>query len=67
MLGPGIKGQRLAALFLLGCLLFNYPLLQLFTGDHTIFGLPVLYAYAFGAWAILIALMMLVVEKRDRP
>ena len=35
--------QRLAALFLLGCLLFNYPLLQLFARDGAIFGFPVLY------------------------
>ncbi len=27
---PSLKGQRLVALFLLGCLLFNFPLLSLF-------------------------------------
>jgi hypothetical protein len=60
---PGIKGQRLAALFLLGCLLFNYPLLSLFNRDGEIFGIPILYAYIFAAWAGLIALLALVVEK----
>lgn len=60
------RGQKLAALFLLGCLLFNYPLLQLFARDGAILGLPVLYCYVFGAWAALIALMALVVERRDR-
>ena len=60
------RGQRLAALFLLGCLLFNYPLLQLFARDGTVFGMPVLYCYAFGAWAMLIGLMAMVVERRDR-
>lgn len=64
MIRPGIKGQRLVALFLLGCLLFNYPLLSLFTGHKEIFGIPLLYAYLFMAWALLIGLMMLVVEKR---
>jgi hypothetical protein len=59
------RGQKLAALFLLGCLLFNYPLLQLFARDGAILGLPVLYCYVFGAWATLIALMALVVERRD--
>ncbi len=60
------RGQRLAALFLLGCLLFNYPLLQLFARDGAIFGIPVLYCYIFGAWAALIGLMALVVERHDR-
>jgi hypothetical protein len=60
------RGQRLAALFLLGCLLFNYPLLHLFARDGAIFGIPLLYCYAFGAWAVLIGLMALVVEHRGR-
>jgi hypothetical protein len=59
------RGQRLAALFLLGCLLFNYPLLQLFSRDGALFGIPLLYGYLFGAWAALIALMALVIERRD--
>ncbi len=60
------RGQRLAALFLLGCLLFNYPLLQLFARDGAILGIPLLYCYTFGAWAMLICLMALVVEHRGR-
>ncbi len=62
-----LKGQRLAALFLLGVLLFNYPLLQLFARDGMILGLPVLYCYVFSAWAALIGLMALVVEHREQP
>ena len=62
-----LKGQRLAALFLLGVLLFNYPLLQLFARDGMILGLPVLYCYVFSAWAELIGLMALVVEHREQP
>ena len=65
MIHPSIKGQRLVALFLLGLLLFNYPLLNLFAGAGRVLGVPVLYAYVFGAWALLIALMALVVEKRS--
>lgn len=63
---PSLKGQRLAALFLLGALLFNYPLLQLFARDGTVLGLPLLYCYVFSAWAALIGLMALVVERRER-
>ena len=65
MIRPSIKGQRLAALFLLGFLLLNYPLLNLFAGPSQVFGIPVLYAYVFAVWALLIALMALVVEERN--
>ena len=60
----GIKGQRLAALALLGLLLFNYPLLDLFTGAGELLGIPALYLYVFAVWAALIALMAFVVESR---
>ena len=65
MIRPSIKGQRLVALFLLGCLLLNYPLLNLFAGSSQVLGIPVLYAYVFAAWALLIGLMALVIESRN--
>lgn len=65
MIRPSIKGQRLVALFLLGCLLLNYPLLYLFSSRSEIFGIPLVYAYVFAVWALLIGLMALVVEKQS--
>ena len=65
MIGPSIKGQRLVALVLLGMLLLNYPIFDLFVGNHYVFGIPVLYAHVFSVWALIIALMALVVEKRS--
>ena len=59
------KGQRLVALFLLGCLLFSYPLLALFNVRATVLGIPLLYAYLFGAWALLIALLAIVMERGE--
>jgi len=56
------KSQRLVAVFLLGMLLFNYPLLAVFNGAAEAFGVPLLYAYIFLCWGLLIALMALVVE-----
>ena len=56
--------QRLAALFLLGCLLFNYPVLALFNKAALVFGIPVLVAYIFLAWLSFIGLMALVIERR---
>jgi hypothetical protein len=58
------KGQRLIALCMLGCILFNFPILALFNVAESFFGVPLLYAYIFLAWALLIALMAWVVEKR---
>ncbi|HXV99463.1 MAG TPA: hypothetical protein VEC93_13655 [Anaerolineae bacterium] len=58
-----LKGQRLAALFLVGCLLFNYPLLSLFSQDGMVWGIPILYVYIFLAWAALIGLMVIVIER----
>ena len=56
--------QRLVAVFLLGCLLFNYPLLALFNKAAAVFGMPVLYAYIFLAWLGLILLVAAIVERR---
>ncbi len=65
MVRPTLKGQRLVALFLLGCLLFNFPLLSLFAVDLRVWGIPLIYIYLFAAWALLIGAMALIVESRD--
>lgn len=62
---PERKGQRLAALCMLGALLFNFPLLALFNVPGAVFGVPFLYAYVFAAWAALIALIAIVAETED--
>jgi hypothetical protein len=59
-----VRGPRLVALCLLGLLLFNYPLLAVFNVPAMLFGIPVLYVYFFLAWAVLIGLMALVIERR---
>ena len=59
------KGQRLVGLFLLGCLLFNYPLLALFNVRASVFGIPLLYAYLFSAWALLIVLVAVIMERTE--
>jgi hypothetical protein len=59
------RGARLVGVFLLGCLLFNYPLLALFNVRATVFGVPVLYAYLFSAWALLIVLATVIMERTD--
>lgn len=59
------RGARLACLFLLGVLLFNYPVLALFNVRGAVFGVPVLYVYLFTAWALVIALVARVMETGD--
>jgi hypothetical protein len=61
---PGIDSQRLVALFALGCVLFNYPLLSLFNLPATLLGIPALYAYLFFAWAVVVALAAWILERR---
>jgi hypothetical protein len=57
------RGQRFVALCVLGLLLFNYPILALFNVPATLFGVPLLYAYIFIAWAALIVLMWRLAER----
>ena len=66
MPGSGQRRERLAALFFLGVVLFNPPLLELFDGgaDSTVFGVPLLYAYLFFAWAVVIALIAAAIDRR---
>jgi hypothetical protein len=65
MLRRSRRSQRLVALFFLGVLLFDYPLLALFNRHATLFGVPLLYAYLFLGWLLLILLIALVVEFSD--
>ncbi len=62
---PGRRAARLVALCMLGFMLFNYPVLALFNRPATFLGIPVLYAWIFGAWIVLIALMARAVEGDD--
>lgn len=57
-----LKGQQLAALFLAGCIFFNYPILSLFSVEGLVWGIPVLYVYVFIAWTALIGLIALIIE-----
>jgi hypothetical protein len=54
---------RLIAVFLLGALLFNYPVLAVFSRPVEVAGIPLLYAYLFAAWTLLVALLAWVVTR----
>lgn len=54
------KKQKLVGIFALAILLFNFPLIGLFSDQGLIFSLPVLYVYVFCSWAVIILLTYLV-------
>jgi hypothetical protein len=59
---PSLRAHRIVTLFLLACLLFNYPVLALFNVGATAAGVPVLYVYLFGAWGVTIAAAAILIE-----
>lgn len=60
-----ITGQRLVAIVLLGCVLFNYPVLSLFSKPGALFGIPLLYLYIFAVWALFIGLIAWLIERHE--
>jgi hypothetical protein len=58
-----VHGQRLVALFLVGWLLFSFPLMTAFDQPTTVFGVPLLIVWLFGAWLVLIAITAWMVRR----
>lgn len=65
MPGPASKSERTAALFLLGALVFNPPLLGIFNVPAMVLGMPLLYVWLFGAWIALVVALGLAIEARE--
>lgn len=65
MSAPSRRNDRSAALFLLGVVLLNAPLLLIFNFDARLFGVPVLFLYLFAAWILLVALLGISIEGPD--
>jgi apolipoprotein N-acyltransferase len=62
----GRERQWPVAVFLLGALLFSWPLLALFDVPASVAGVPLLCLYLFAAWAGLIVLIA-AVSGRSQP
>jgi hypothetical protein len=60
-----LVSHRLIAMFLLGCLLFNYPLLAVFDRVVSLGVWPATFVWLIGTWLFLIVLMALIVERSD--
>jgi O-antigen/teichoic acid export membrane protein len=65
MLRRTARRDRMIGLFVLGLVLFNPPLLNLFGGS--LFGWPALYVYLFGAWTAIIAGVATVTSRNAAP
>jgi len=63
MPNPTLRRQRLAALFLVGLLLWFSPLLLRFEHVDDLFGIPMLYLYLFGVWAGLVGMAALMLSR----
>lgn len=57
-----LSAQRLIALFVAACALFNYPLLLLWNVDATVFGVALFPLALFLIWAGLIAALAWLLE-----
>ena len=60
---PGVTGEGLFFLFLLGVFLFNPPLLSIFDIPRQLFGVPLLYIYLFACWGALLLSVAFIIEK----
>lgn len=58
-------GERLAALFIVGVALLNFPLLSVIHGRGPVAGVPALFAYLFLVWAALAGATGLVLRRRS--
>jgi hypothetical protein len=58
-----MRSQRLLALFALGWLLLNFPLLAIWDRDLRLWGIPLLPLAVFAGWGVLIALAAWVLES----
>lgn len=58
------RGKRLIAVFLLGLVVLNFPILAVVEAGSSFIALPPLVIYLFGVWGGLILLLALILEAR---
>ncbi len=59
----GLREARLVGAALLALVLFNFPFLGVFDSDTLVAGVPLLWAYLFVVWGLLIALVAWLVRS----
>jgi hypothetical protein len=58
-------GERLVALFVVGTVLLNFPLLSVVRGRGPIAGVPAVFVYLFLVWALLAIATALILRRRQ--
>jgi hypothetical protein len=66
MTPENIKNKRLFCLFLLGCLILNYPIISLFNHEIFIFGIPLLFVFLFCGWSLIIIAMIFITRTHPQ-
>lgn len=59
-----LRTARLVGVGLLALVLFNFPLLGVFDTDTLVAGVPLVWAYLFVAWALVIGLLAWIARSR---
>lgn len=60
------KSAKLIILFVAAVAMLNFPLLGIFDRRQLQYGLPMMYCYLFAVWALLVLLVGLAVQNRNR-
>lgn len=60
------KSAKLIILFVVAVVILNYPLLGIFDRRQLQNRLPMMYCYLFAVWALLVLLVGLAVQNRNR-
>jgi hypothetical protein len=60
-----LRGARMVAVAALSVLLFGFPLMALFDVNVRVLGVPLLWAYLFIAWAVVIGVVAWLVRDAE--
>ena len=60
-----LRSARMVAVAAMALLLFGFPVMALFDVDVRLLGVPLLWAYLFVAWGVVIAVVAWVVRDAD--
>ena len=60
------RNARLLSLFFVAILLLNFPLIGIFGKEAYVFGIPVLFAYLFVSWPVIIFFIQWTLRKKDK-
>ena len=62
---PNDQHAKLAGIFFLALLVFNFPMLGIFGKGQSLLGIPVLYIYIFVVWLGIIFLLFVNLRKQN--